>query len=67
MSLRGRHISHHVSWERKSKRKEVYVLVVEQKSFGFSLLVTCPQAPTQGTTFSQEPGLMVLEVALLYS
>lgn len=43
----------------------MYVLVVEQQSFCFSLLTICLLVPTSGTTFSHEPGLPVLEVALV--
>lgn len=46
---------------------KVCVLGTEQQSFCFSLLVACLQSPTSGTTFSQEPELMALEVALLYA
>lgn len=49
---------------RGGKRK-MHVLVVEKQSFCFFFLMTCLQVPTSGTTFFQEPRLIVLEVALL--
>lgn len=39
----------------------------EEQSFCFSLLVACLRFPTSGTTFSQEPEQITLEVALLYA
>lgn len=45
----------------------MYVLVGEQQSFCFSLLVARLQFPTSGTTFSQELERIMLEVALLYA
>lgn len=51
----------------RGKRRKLYVLVVEQKYFCFSFLMTCLQVPTSGTAFSQKPRLIVLEVALLYA
>lgn len=38
-----------------------------KKSCCFSLLTTHRQVPTSGPPFSQEPGLRVLEAALLYT
>lgn len=64
MSLRGWHISHQDAWESgaRGRKKKVYVLIVEQKPFCDSLLMTCLQGPASGgegltlglTTFSQQ-------------
>ena len=60
MSLWDYSISDQGAWDSRvrGRREKEYALVIEQKSFGCSLLRTCLQVPTAGITFSQEPGLM---------
>lgn len=68
MSSRNWHISHQDAWESRSKRKEEEGVCSGCGAEIFLLfLLDNLQFPTSGTTFSQKPRLIRLEVALLYA
>lgn len=66
MSSRDWHISHRGAWESRSKRKEEEG-VCSGYGVEIFLLFLLDTLMTLGTTFSQKPRLIVLEVALLYA